>query len=332
MGKADNSEKKESRRKLFKKIAKLGLISFFVIIPVLWGVNRIHYRVENSLDNSKRMSVARLDETGLTDNLLISKEELQAELIYGVLEDAKPQINITQAIDQLLQEILDQFWLDDTIVAEGSYSTKMEMISVSLVITTQYPQEAVSWVFNKYANDTELNQNFDRLTLIVNGELYEQTKLRVSLGKSWVPVSSVALIGNSLDLDDLKQSIKNESVDLMFSTMSFSSTKSLIFITGVYNPELEAPNVLDGYFNMFGCFYKYIGENPDVTIVFRLTGNKGSVETWFDAPRVMQYGTVLNSLQGNSKQGFILQFHKVLGYWKGDLAEQLSELFIKLTS
>lgn len=302
------------------------MIAVFLCIVVIFIVASAIQSHIDLYDETKRISIARLNESGLVEEPLVSLEEYNQKLKYGIFSEARPVVNVMAICEVFEQNISEHFWMDSDLFVEANRSLDMELVTVTIRVNTSIDNLLVSdYVMSLYSGTQLFYENIDRVVLIVNDvSIYEQTILRMRREMPYVRWQH-SDVNDAIEVDvdnNIVYDIDNGKV-----TMYHSAQEQCYWV--YYDVgDMDSGEAVDLFFNAFSRAYEFIDGNPEETTMISVrTADDSVMSGWYDMFRMYQYGYVVNSLEEESRPGYILQYHMTYCSIRGTLKSIIDALF-----
>lgn len=329
-------ETQSEKAKALKKFGKWCIIIFLVAMPVALVITYMTKVITKETSTVKQISIAKLNEQGLTDEPLLSREDIAKGIKFGVRTEDTPDVNVTGLCDELTDELESELWEDPE--CEILCTRSLEGGTTSIFVTVSTVMEIDSTtdrIITTFMNNELCKKNVDILRVKVNDRLTEQTVLRDSnglkpisfdLGKRTLVVSEDAQLKQALYNTTLKTQGLMERVEILQDQQE----KMLVLkISAEDTPYTD--EIFDDYLTIYSEVYKYLGNNASNTVFIDLSLSDGSLATWIDIYRAYEYGYFLSNFKDNiSGMGYTLQFHILNSASTGSVSTSMQQILNRL--
>lgn len=329
-------ETQSEKAKALKKFGKWCIIIFLVAMPVALVISYMTKVITKETATVKQISIAKLNEQGLTDEPLLSREDIAKGIKFGVRTEDTPDVNVTGLCDELTDELESELWEDPE--CEILCTRSLEGGTTSIFVTVSTVMEIDSTtdrIITTFINNELCKKNVDILRVKVNDRLTEQTVLRDSnglkpisfdLGKRTLVVSEDAQLKQALYNTTLKTKGLMERVEILQDQQE----KMLVLkISAEDTPYTD--EIFDDYLTIYSEVYKYLGNNASNTVFIDLSLSDGSLATWIDIYRAYEYGYFLSNFKDNiSGMGYTLQFHILNSASTGSVSTSMQQILNRL--
>lgn len=329
-------ETQSEKAKALKKFGKWCIIIFLVAMPVALVITYMTKVITKETATVKQISIAKLNEQGLTDEPLLSREDIAKGIKFGVRTEDTPEVNVTSLCDELLDELESELWEDPE--CEILCTRSLEGGTTSIFVTVSTVMEIDSTtdkIITTFMNNELCKKNVDILRVKVNDRLTEQTVLRDSnrldpisfdLGKRTLVVSEDAQLKQALYNTTLKTQGLMERVEILQDQQEKMLVLKISAEDTAYTDE-----IFDDYLTIYSEVYKYLGNNASNTVFIDLSLSDGSLATWIDIYRAYEYGYFLSNFKDNiSGMGYTLQFHILNSASTGSVSTSMQQILNRL--
>lgn len=328
-GKTVDKDTKDKKNKKLKKVITTTVISAVIGIPILRGAVSLFDNVSDSINNSKAIRVARLDEDGLTSDAMLTQQEFSERITSGVLPNASTSGDTLVVCDKLKDDVLNAFWMEQSMSIESNRALTMATVTgIYTVNSSLDAKEVADTFFRLYENTDEYRNTFDRLLVSVNGRIFEHSRLRLEGGLNQAELtlpedaSSNTEITDRISLDGLTELSDSQITEYYYDGINY-----LLFEKDECS---SVDNLLNDYFYLFNELYRVVGETPKISVVLRIECGDSSIVILVDAFKAYEYGYNIGELDALAQYGYVMQFHDVYALIAGSARATLDSLYYGL--
>lgn len=316
----------QKKKEKIKKICTRVSVAVLVAVPVLWCATQMMHKATTASSGTQALKIARLDTIGLTADEMLTQEDLNRQIRYGLLQDAATPVNVGVLCEGMQNDLLNEYWMDTSMTVEVSRSLRMETVTAIMVVKTKLEEDKIAnSLFDIYSTNRVYLEAFDRVLLSVNDSVFEQSKLRVEGGMPFVTFSiPVDALDSTEFITNAQLAPLTEILQQDIAEKSIGDTIYLRYAADVCN---STENLLSDYLTVFKSAYAFLNTHPKKTIVLAISCADSRIEIMIDIFRAYEFGYIASKLGGLAAKSYTLQYHSVYSRMSGTVKNEFEELY-----